>query len=220
MSRKFVDALGAARFFEVVKAELPAGYMLGVLLKFFDSSRCRGYDVVEWAAQSGHDCRVHLVWNKTHKYTRRDIDAAVERARWLSGVQSAHPGVVLWCSPFLEWDSIEGGAVAAFKRVRIAAPNLKLVNCGPGDIPGTKKEVHYAPGRHVPAGAFVSLDGHDHRSIRDSGYDADSRNAFAQGSWCFHNNGRSINGPALPMDQRKDWTTAKQFREQLKLLNT
>lgn len=216
MSRGFVDTLGAVRYFPVLKAELPPGVPVGILVAFFDSKTLTAWDVIEWLLENGHDVRVHLVWNKTHKYTEKNVTQAVNRAKRLNALKLRYPGRTILCSPFLEWKGIAGGAKKAFQKVRKAAPDLRLVSCGER-IPNTIHETHYHGGGKIPKGDIASTDGVDHSDVA-SKYKAAAKDCLWWGSWEFHNNGRTKDGPVLPVDKRKNWTTPKQFREQLKLL--
>lgn len=205
-----VDSLGAVRYFDVLKAELPGSFSFGVLMGFFDKKNLTALDVIAWGIQ--RQPRVHGCWSKDHKFYEKDIKLAIRRAEQVREI-----GVTPY-SPFLEYKSIEGGALEAFKRIRKAVPDLPLVNCGGARIPFARHETHYRPGRKVPRGDIASTDGIDHMTINDEQYDRDARDAHTQSSWCFHNNGRTVNGPALPVKKRKNWTTVKQFRAQVALL--
>lgn len=216
MPRKFVDTLGAVRYFDVLKAELPPGMPVGILIGFFDKKTLTAWDVIEWCLANGHDVRVHGVWNATHKYTEKNVQQAVARAKRLNALKLAYPQRTILYSPFLEWKAIAGGAKKAFAKVRDAAPDLRLVSCG-DNIPNTIHETHYHGGGKIPKGDIASTDGVSHADVAEE-YDAAAKNCLWMGSWEWHSNGRTEGGPALPVNKRKNWTTPKQFREQLKLL--
>lgn len=214
-----IDVLGGIRYEDRVKRLLPPGWAMGILLRDFDKGDLDSLTLVDWALQNHHDVRVHLDWEDDHEWNDKQLKRLVDYAKEVDGHALYGDRSKLYLSPLLE-HRLEGEeAREFFAKIKHACQHSIIVNCGPGNIPGTIKETHTKSDTSSPGGRYiVSNDG---RSCFDRNMKLWNRThseAEIRFVWDWRNNGRRNENDHTPRPKRKAWPSDQILKKEILLL--
>lgn len=152
-----LDALGAARFADLMVREHPEGWSIGVFSEVFGD----GKKVVEPLLKSGRapDARVQLQWRDSHVFTEADIAPTVREARKWQAL-SKEFGKALRISPWCEHNARLPVLNKLHQAIMNVLPDCQYVNAPwQGDfMPNVWNEVHGT--KRPPSGNYIfSFDG-------------------------------------------------------------